>query len=276
MTTGVPVSSSRAQTSSSSGSRGSNRPTCTCTLNTRAPRSSACGDVAGRLGLGIEGRRLQHLRVPLRELRRPLVQPGGHARLVRVRQRREGPHAQPLQDGEPLVDRQRVGDRPAGAVVRLGLRRSTARPWPARGRAGSARARRPARAAPARASTAGRRRRRPAGGDSSEGDDDLAAHVPPGDQPVRLGESAPAGTPWRSAPAAGRRRPSGRAPPGRAARAGRRRTGRPGRAPTGRRSRRSARGRAPASGRRPASSPPTRSRTASTGSDSCSLIGPAE
>jgi hypothetical protein len=41
MTTGVPVSSSRAQTASSSGSRGSNEPTWTCTLNTRAPRSSA-------------------------------------------------------------------------------------------------------------------------------------------------------------------------------------------------------------------------------------------
>ena len=41
MTTGVPVSSSRAHTASSSGSRGSNAPTCTCTLNTRAPASSA-------------------------------------------------------------------------------------------------------------------------------------------------------------------------------------------------------------------------------------------
>ena len=42
MTTGVPLASSCAQTSSSSGSRGSKRPTCTCTLNTRAPRAIAC------------------------------------------------------------------------------------------------------------------------------------------------------------------------------------------------------------------------------------------
>ena len=42
---------------------------------------------------------------------------------------------------------------------------------------------------------------------SADGDDDLAAHVPAGDQPLRRRRSAPAGTPSRSAPAAGRRRP---------------------------------------------------------------------
>ena len=58
MTTGVPVSSSRAHTASSSGCRGSKPPTCTCTLNTRAPRSQRLGDVGRRLRLGVEGGRL--------------------------------------------------------------------------------------------------------------------------------------------------------------------------------------------------------------------------
>ncbi len=43
MTTGVPDSSSRAHTGSSNRSRGSKEPTCTCTLNTRAPAASASG-----------------------------------------------------------------------------------------------------------------------------------------------------------------------------------------------------------------------------------------
>ena len=37
----LPASSSRPHTGSSSGSRGSNPPTCTCTLNTRVPPSTA-------------------------------------------------------------------------------------------------------------------------------------------------------------------------------------------------------------------------------------------
>ena len=41
MTTGVPACSSRPHTASSSSCRGSKRPTCTCTLNSRAPPSTA-------------------------------------------------------------------------------------------------------------------------------------------------------------------------------------------------------------------------------------------
>jgi hypothetical protein len=76
-------------------------------------------DVERRLRLGVERRRLQDPRVGRGELHRPVVEPSGHARLVRIRQRREGPHSQPVEDGEALVVRQRVGQRPRDAVVLL-------------------------------------------------------------------------------------------------------------------------------------------------------------
>ena len=147
MTTGVPASSSTPQTSASSGSRTSNAPTCTCTLKISAPAASRAATYVRGAGLGIEGRAAQAAGRPVGEPERPVVEELRHPRPVGVGQRREPAYAEAAQGRDQLL----VGAAVLAAATagRSADRRCrTARaPWPSPAAAGSACARRTARAA---------------------------------------------------------------------------------------------------------------------------------
>ena len=81
-------------------------------MNTCAPAAEGLTDVRRSRRLGEEGRGGKHGVVLRGEVDRPGVKPLGHRRLVRVDQRREGPHAhrpQPLL----LLLLEPVGDPPS-------------------------------------------------------------------------------------------------------------------------------------------------------------------
>ena len=153
MTTGVPASASAPQASSSSGSTRSKSPTWTCTLNTSMPG----GDQLARrtsphAGLGVERRRPQALGDAGRRTRaaqslRYAAMPGP----VRVGQRAEAAYAERAQLRDPLVVVAAVADRPRPADQRAGRVELRADLAPGCAAAGSARARRTARAGRGRA-----------------------------------------------------------------------------------------------------------------------------
>ena len=103
---GTPASASSPQTGSSSGSRGSYPPTCTCALNTRAPASSAAPTYVADPARG-RASRSARARASARRSRAPTRSASRHARLVRVDQRRERPHPEPAQVASRSLRRSR-------------------------------------------------------------------------------------------------------------------------------------------------------------------------
>ena len=86
-------------------------------LHDHGPGGEGVRDVARRRRLGEEGRRMQDVGMIASERPRPVVQPLGHPRLVRVQQGREHPDAPAPQPRQPGLGGLAVGDRPGPAVV---------------------------------------------------------------------------------------------------------------------------------------------------------------